>query len=287
MRHIKAHFDYISRDGKVAIEDENGDIYLGRESLKELRDAWAKGGIGIPLEGEGRKEAFNVVLSMPPGTDREGVKAAVRGFASEQFRNHQYAFAAHEDEDHPHVHLTIKAMDRHGIRLNPRKGDLRFWREQFARKLREQGIEANATPRRARGVVQKAEKQALRHMENEFKEGKRQVPPRSFQAQRQDAELEADIGTKHLNPLHDRISSVRKQTLKAYGEIARTLAAGDDEDKRLALEIVRFVQTMPATITKHEELVQRLREKKNMHAEPEKTGIPGHDRTKPGVDYSR
>lgn len=57
-----------------------------------------------------------------------------------------------------HVHLAVKVVDPDGVRLNPRKTDLQHWRETFAEKLREQSIDANATPKKARGVAQKAEK---------------------------------------------------------------------------------------------------------------------------------
>jgi hypothetical protein len=258
MKHIKAHMDYISRNGEVEIEDENGDIHKGIEAVRDVRDSWAKGKIGIPYEGEKRKEAFNIVLSMPPGTDRQAVRDAAREFAQQEFGNHQYVFAAHEDEKHPHVHLAVKAVGNDGIRLNPRKGDLQFWREQFAEKLREQGIEANATPRKARGVVQKAEKQAVRHIDAEFEQGKRPQPARVTRARKQDAEAEATSGKKRANPAQDNISAGRKTAQKAYGKIARALAAGEHEDKQIALDIVELVKTMPPVVTKHEALVQSL-----------------------------
>jgi hypothetical protein len=280
MKHIKAHFDYISRNGEVELEDENGDRHLGREAVSEVRDAWAKGRIGISDESEKRKEAFNIVLSMPPGTDRQGVKAAVRNFAQERFSAHQYAFAAHDDEEHPHIHLAVKAVDRHGVRMNPRKHDLQLWREQFAEKLREQGIEANATTRRARGIVQKSEKQAVRHMDIEFKQGKRKAPARVSQAQQIDAELEANTGRMRNNPVQDHISLARKQTQKAYGEMARALATGDAEERRLALDIVRLVKTMPPVITKHETLVQALRGRTGKIEDSEKLRALEQDRVK-------
>lgn len=39
-------------------------------------------------------------------------------------------------------------MGEQGERLNPSPATLREWRREFARRLREQGIEANATERR-------------------------------------------------------------------------------------------------------------------------------------------
>lgn len=256
MKHIKAHMDYISRNGDVEIEDENGDIHRGMEDVREVRDAWAKGKIGIPYEGEKRKEAFNIVLSMPPGTDRQAVKDAAREFAKEQFGKHQYVFAAHDDERHPHVHLAVKAVGHDGIRLNPRKGDLQFWREQFAEKLRDQGIEANATPRRARGIVQKAEKQAVLHIDRDHAAGKRKAPAKVTASQRQQAEG----GPIRENPAQSNIEASLKDVQRAYGQIARELAKGDGDDKRLAVDIVKLVQQMPLPLSRHEQRVQALQE---------------------------
>lgn len=258
MNHIEASIEYISRDGEVEIEDENGEIYQGLEGVKDVRDAWARGRIGIPEEGQRRKEAFNIILSMPPGTDRNAVKDSARAFAAAQFRNHQYVFASHEDEKHPHVHLIVKAVAHNGIRLNPRKADLQLWRERFAEQLRDRGIEANATPRRARGVVKKAEKQAVHNIDLEFEQGKRESPSLITQARKQAAEQEVRAGKKRNSPIQDKFSAARKEAEKVYGKIARALSTGNGEDKAQALQIVDFVKQMPPVVTKHQQLVNDL-----------------------------
>ncbi|EMP3151362.1 relaxase/mobilization nuclease domain-containing protein [Salmonella enterica] len=273
MQQIKAHMDYISRNGAVELEDENGQTYKGKEDVRDVRDAWAKGKIGIPYDGERRKEAFNIILSMPPGTDRQSVKDAARAFAAQEFGNHQYVFAAHDDEKHPHVHLAVKAIGKDGVRLNPRKADLQHWRELFAEKMRDQGIEANATPRKARGIVQKSEKQAVRRME------RRGVSSRAKSGRRADAEREAGGGYVKPNPAQDKISATRKETQHAYGQIARALAKGDAEDKELAVQIVQFVQQMPPPVTQHEQMVRALRhqetkaEKARKQSQERPTGV--------------
>ena len=169
--------------------------------------------------------------------------------------------AAHEDEKHPHVHLTVKAVNQDGVRLNPRKADLQYWREIFAEKLREQGIEANATPRKVRGVVKKAEKQVVRIIDREHTRGERKAPSRGNLAQRESAEQEAQRGAAHINPAQANILKQRKQVQHDFGTVARALAAGDQEDKRLAVEIVRFVEQMPPIVTKHEQLVKDVLQK--------------------------
>src|ERR1700741_4090766 len=59
--------------------------------------------------------------------------------------------ALHTDQQHPHVHMVVKAESEQGQRLHIDKTMLRSWREDFARLMREQGIAANATPSVARG----------------------------------------------------------------------------------------------------------------------------------------
>jgi hypothetical protein len=253
MRHIKAHMDYISRNGTVEVEDENGVRHLGKEEVRDVRDSWADGKTRIPTDEGTRKEAFNIVLSMPPGTSRQAVKDAARQFAAEQFGNHQYVFAAHDDEAHPHVHLAVKAVDKDGVRLNPRKTDLQQWREHFAETLREHGVAANATPRRARGQVRKAEKQEVIQMQ------RRGVEPAVKAAQKAAVIAEIQTSVPRLNPTQQRIEATRRGTLKAYGAVAKALAAGDVEDRALALLVVRFVETMPPVKTTHQLAAETVR----------------------------
>lgn len=61
--------------------------------------------------------------------------------------------ALHTDDDHPHVHVLLKALGEDGMRLNVRKATLRSWRAQFAENLRQLGVAANATERTVRGQV--------------------------------------------------------------------------------------------------------------------------------------
>lgn len=161
--HLRAHFSYISRDGQIELEDQDGQVMNGPDGLAEVRADW-QSAYPIPEERRGdetegrdvrRREAFHLVLSMPAGTPEMALKRAVREFAAEEFSGYQYVMALHtpttdpdpEPSPHPHVHLTIKARALSGVRLNPRKVDLQRWRERFAARLRDQGLDANATRR--------------------------------------------------------------------------------------------------------------------------------------------
>lgn len=219
MRAIKAHMDYISRNGDVALENEAGEIFHGKEEVRSLRDDWKFGQYGIPEESH-RKEAFNIVLSMPPGTDRKSVTDAAREFAKSEFGgNFHYVFATHDDEAHPHVHLCVNAQGDDGTRLNPRKADLQRWREGFAEALREHGIEANATPRLVRGARRKTRRQPALHANAPQRPGE--------------------------SPEHTFKSSPK--VVKGYEALAKALVLGDREDRQLATSIVETVRGMVVT----------------------------------------
>ena len=170
MRQIKDHLDYISRNGKLDLEDQDGQTLAGRQDLGDLRDEWRHGAVPIPDDGT-KREAFNIVLSMPAGTGPLAVKRAARDFAAHEFSGHQYAMVLHTYETdpdptpskNPHVHLCVKAQAEDGTRLNPRKADLQRWREHFAQALREHGVDATATKRAHRIKRDRADSQAVYH----------------------------------------------------------------------------------------------------------------------------
>jgi hypothetical protein len=150
MKAIAAHFRYISKNGRLEIEDERGETARGKDSLRELADDWRFGGSLIEDVSD-RREAFNVMLSMPRGTDPLTVQWAAREFAHIELADHKYVMVLHDHQANPHVHISVRAESKHGKRLNPRKTDLHRWRETFAEKLRERGVEAEATRQATRG----------------------------------------------------------------------------------------------------------------------------------------
>lgn len=164
MSKLRNHVDYISRNGNVELEDQQGNVYFGRGSVEDTLLDWQENQNIPNREKEGRRrEALHVILSMPANTDRDNVKNAARDFAKQAFGNHDWFMAEHRDEAHPHVHFVVKMADDSGKRLNPRKADLQLWRENFAKKLNEHGIEANATPRPIRGKTRRPKSQAQYH----------------------------------------------------------------------------------------------------------------------------
>jgi hypothetical protein len=228
VRQVNAHLDYISRNGQIALEDQNGDNLLGKEDLKALKEEWQFGGIPIPETGSSR-QAFNIILSMPEGTDALSVKRAVREFASKEFPNHQYAMALHtfdtdpdtEPSPHPHVHLCVKAAGLDGIRLNPRKADLQRWRERFAERLRDHGTEAEATKRIHRFQPKRGERQSVLHIK-----GRGEVPLKGRQVIREPGRA-------------TRAVRVEAEMARAYRDLmSRMFRSTDAGDRVLATHVI-------------------------------------------------
>ncbi|MDR4467748.1 MAG: hypothetical protein MRJ68_05505 [Nitrospira sp.] len=176
MKGISNNLTYISRDGLLEIEDQDGQVIKGKEVVADLKTEWRDGGMPIAADSTMR-DAFHLVLSIPTRTDPLSVQRAALDFAIREFSGFQFAMVLHTYETdpdphpspHPHVHLTVKAAGLDGICLNPRKPDLQRWREGFAEVLREHGIEATTSSRIHRTTH---ERWTVRHLHERSKKGR-------------------------------------------------------------------------------------------------------------------
>jgi Relaxase/Mobilisation nuclease domain len=217
---IAAHLRYIAKGGRLPFEDDRGVTRDGKEALRAVVEQWRFGGSRIS-EVSDRREAFNIMLSMPAGTQPEFVLKATREFVKAELANHRYVMVLHTHQANPHVHLSVRAEGRDGQRLNPRKEDLRRWRETFAERLRGWGIEAEATSQITRGTRHRNE----RVWERETAQPRKLDPARA-------------------EPLPN---GNRKRALQAWVEITRALAASpDSSDRKLAKSIYDFLERLPA-----------------------------------------
>lgn len=224
MRGISNNLSYISRDGQLDIEDQDGQIIGGREAVSDLKQEWQQGGFPIPQHST-KRDAFHLILSMPTQTDSLSVQRAAREFARREFSNHQYAMVLHTFETdpdpnparHPHVHLTIKTAGLDGTRLNPRKPDLQRWREGFAEMLREQGIEATTTSRLHRTI---RERRTVRHFAD-----------KATQATQVDRRTRVTHAPR-----------VYREVMQNYERVMKALARSDRaDDRELAADLVRHL----------------------------------------------
>lgn len=255
--HLKAHLDYITRNGRLQAETQDGRCITDRAGLRALHDDWL---LANAAEARGRKspnatQSIAIILSMPPGTPPDRVEAAARTWARDTFDGtHDWLMARHDDTDHPHVHVTVRAVGRDGLRLRPGPDDLQQWRERFARELRRLGVEAEATPRQARGKVQKAARLPMHKAEQ------RGIEPRVYQAAREEAQQHARAPELPQPRAWSRDIQARQEAIRrAYLGHAEALAQGDAADRQLASDTRRFVADMPVPLTRRHAMAVELR----------------------------
>ena len=186
---------------------------------------------------------------MPPGTPADRVLRAVHKFALNEWQlKHRYAIALHTDDDHPHVHVVVKAVSEQGQRLNIRKATLRAWRQQFAANLRELGVAANATERAVRGETRTHDPMAPAGGDTR---GPILIQERKRRIIREWSEGQLNFGTGE-----GRLARTREEVLEGWYRISARLKA--DGDFELGRRVESFVAQMPPAKTEKRALIDQL-----------------------------
>jgi type IV secretion system T-DNA border endonuclease VirD2 len=237
--HVKAHLDYIGRKGAIDIETRDGEILTSREDIAERAEEWSD---TLQWRSRPTVSSVSMVFSMPEGTDPEKVLGAVRALAHRELSdNHDYVLALHTDTPRPHVHLTVQAEGLDRTRFNPRPVQLNRFRERFAQELRERGVMAEATPRRARGHGVAGSSMALVKLRVRFRsEGGRQI---SDADRRTNEQAIAVARGKEGLPAFVAIGTRRWNAIRAaYRESAAILDMSDHAgDRKLADDVRGFL----------------------------------------------
>ena len=249
VRAVAEHLSY----GELELETDEGER-VSKDGLKELLRDWhlelsasqyrptrarATGKTGIKL-------VHNIVLSMPAPTPPEKVLAAAKTFAREKFAlMHRYAMALHTHQQHPHVHLVVKAEGSQGRRLHIDKAMLREWREDFARMMRDQGIAANATPRAVRGEIKRGERDA-------FYRTRRRGHSEALRGRIGSIASELASTRAIRDPARARLIETRKALVAGWMGVASTLEA--QGESALARDVRSFARTLPPVLTDRERL---------------------------------
>ena len=284
----QAHIDYIDRQGQLDVLTDEGEWLNGKDVSQFLVEDWKLDTIikqrhrPAPLPGEKDQRAklvHNIVLSMPQGTPPQAVLAAAQRFARENFAlSHRYAMVLHDpatDPKHektesgknPHVHLVVKAVSESGERLYIRKDTLQTWREQFAQALRDQGIEANATPAAIRGKAKSSAKGAIhQHQERleKWRTGAQEeqnphqqpVPSTLLQTNVERVLEELVNGVKPDLTGKDKLMATRENVLNGWK--ATENAMREQGLHKEADQVVEFIQKLPPVKTGHDLLKDQM-----------------------------
>lgn len=239
--HVLANFSYISRlghgaDKELALYTSDGEIIRDGRDMQILAQDWHEWEMGDNARRKGAT-SISMILSMPTGTDPEQLKEAALAFAREEFANRSWVASLHVDRDHPHVHLTFARRDHDGRRFHPDRDDLFRYRQRFAQKLRDRGIEANATPAKARGFDPKHEPIAARKVRE--KGG----IPRIDKSRADRAERYRDRGV--ADPVEAILTRQHAAVRDAYERSIGELSASPSlVDQAVANSLQRFVTSM-------------------------------------------
>jgi Relaxase/Mobilisation nuclease domain len=267
---VGRHINYLDRDGELAIHTDEGELLKGKGAQDVLIDDW-----DLELEekrptaelkprtmGKPPKLVHKVLFSMPAGTPPQKVLAAVKGFAREEFgAKHRYAMVLHTDEPHPHVHMVIKAMGHDGKRLNIRRDTLRYWRQEFARHLRAQGVAANATDRRVRGEVKPQKTDGIHRaaMRGASTHWRQRTTAVAQELNRRDVKPE---------PGKARLLETRQEVLRGWRAVGDELVM--QHQVELAQAVRRFVARMLPVQTEKEWIRNRLLEQSKLRHREER-----------------
>lgn len=247
------HLTYIGRNGNVVLENEDGDRIQGKAAIKDELGGWAIDS----MKGAGRyRQTYNIMLSMPKGTPAEKVLDAARQFARERFGSDRpYMLALHTDKSHPHVHICVRTEGiEPGDRLRIQKTDLQAYREHFAEKMTERGVEATATPRPLRGKTRKAQKAGVYRA---AKEGRSTVIRSAIQQVENEKRTGGGSASQEqIQPWKARIEKRRAQLIEQYDTaIRQALAKGKVS---LAAEIQSFKKALPPIKTQRDIIRERI-----------------------------
>lgn len=257
LRSVSRHLNYIGRYGNLELETDDGERMQGKDAGERLLQDWdldleehRKEARLSSVAGRSPKLAHKIMLSMPPGTAAKGVLEAARNFAREEFSlKHRYALVLHTDEPHPHVHLVVKAVSEQGERLTISPAKLREWRGAFARRLREQGIAANATDRAVRG-------QTKTHKLDGIYRATLRGNSTHTRERTESVAVELIKGALRIEPGKARIIETRETIERGWRATSDILAA--QGQPQLAAGIHRFLAAMPPARTERELLAQAL-----------------------------
>lgn len=238
------HSDYISRNNKLEVENEEGEVLSGKDEILSYFKQRDERFFDVP-RFKGQRDTLHMVLSAPTHVNPEHVKGATRDFCKGIFGNHRYVFVLHEKhtdpkggKENPHCHIDIECLSKDGeSRLRVNREDLQHMREVYAVSLEKYGYEVNATPRFARGVKQKGKSVEVLGMEKREEENKKKgitTPVFTRPRKTNTPEVDSAIGgkiirrresvAKHYRSAADEIDSEKVPESKEFTRRLRLLA---------------------------------------------------------------
>ncbi|KAF0174899.1 MAG: hypothetical protein FD160_3237, partial [Caulobacteraceae bacterium] len=220
--------DYVARRERIDMETSAGETLSTREDLTSLLDDWST---TFSERADGR-DVMHLMLSFPAGVAPETAREIARATLPEIAQGRDWAFAAHDDTGHAHIHALVRMRGPDGRQLRTTRDTLQRWREATARNARERGVALEASPRWARGRGEKGERIWERAMRE-----RGETPRRHREAAREAIDMLDRNGTAATS--YERLmAATGKRERAALGALswellAQARAAGGEERARL------------------------------------------------------
>lgn len=150
-QNVRLHVRYVTRNGKIALEQSDGKVLEGSDTPDRLVEAWAEH-LGPASGVQKERKAARLIFSTPAGTDAEKLRIIMRETLHRKFGEvTPYAFAIHDDtrNAHAHVVLAMRRYDGKKLRIGP--AEIQAIREQYAEVAVSHGLAISAANRTERG----------------------------------------------------------------------------------------------------------------------------------------
>ena len=262
--HLQESGRYISRNGKLECEDDEGQVLAGTEAIDDRMRSWVEDEELYQQTGAGRpsdKLARRFIVSTPPGTDPEALKKVVRDFVVAEFKSRGFEFiwTIHTDKAHPHAHVLIKNRSADGKRLHYSNQELRAMRERFCVIAERYGIDLNATSRAVRGKTRRD-----KPIERVYQEKRGSI--HSYEDFRiEELKKFLDEGRDPVAEEHElmkRCRMTRKEIyVNATAYIQELQASGKEADLTLAKAIYQKIKDLPPVESAQERHLRKIKEK--------------------------
>lgn len=258
-QNVLNRMNYISREGELPLETDDGLTLEGKEEIAAYMDGWA----ADFSKRKNSRDGVSIVLSVPPGTEQAPAIKSAREFLAEEFgENHNYVFVAHQDKEHFHIHAVVKMRGHNGKQLQTQKADLRRWRENFAKRARENGIHMDASPRYARGKGRKETKTVIHQIRarGETPRVDRLAAQEAVKAARGEAPARTEFDEK-LAKTNARERVAFAQQAAEVVEAAKRLndPSKQVQSMELAAEMARYADGMPVPKSRRAVMIDAIK----------------------------
>jgi hypothetical protein len=248
---------YISHEGELVLEREDGTTLESRSEMERLVEQWSVHFTEHPRGRDTVQLSFSVPESEVRGSPeaRERVREAVRASARVEWSStHPYVMAAHTDSGNYHVHVLVRNRGEEGQILATRKADLERWRVRFAAACRERGLWVDASPRLARGQTPRGVPTSVHRKLERGESLRSESVPSAAEA----APWESALRKQNAEQRRGYVEQARAAVVEASGE---SEAPKREELLRLAVELGQYAVELPFERPRSEQVrgpVQRL-----------------------------